>query len=1261
MLRIRILLIAAITAFSARAVTPGNDRLPMFFVGNQGQAPPDVRFMVKASWLNAYFLRGEVRFALTDASVRVRFEGADSRLDPQGLGPLPGRANFLVGTEDRWRVGLPMYSAVVYRGLYPGIDTVYGGNGRELKSEFVVAPGADPSQIRLRYSGAGAVRIDAQGRLVIPAGDRELCEEAPTVYQEKEGSRTAVEGRYSLTPDGAVSFVLGDYDHTRTLVIDPVLSYSTLLGGTSSNSVTALAVDASGAAYVAGITASYDFPTSGALQNSNGGGNDAFVAKLNSSGNGLVYATYLGGSGDDRAYGIAVDAIGSVLVTGSTTSPNFPVHSPLQATLAGARNAFVAKLNPAGNGLVYSTYLGGNGSDIAYGIAVDGSDNAYIVGDTTSSNFPASGFQKTYKGAQDAFVAKLSANGSQLLYSTYLGGSSIDHGAGIAVDASGEAYVTGSTYSPDFPMANAWQPSNAGGQDAFISRLSATGTALVYSTYLGGSAGTVSYPEAGLAIAVDSSENAYVTGVTSSANFPLLNPLQPALTGTSDAFVAKMTASGTLSYSTYLGGCGQDLGTAIAVDAGGNAHVAGYGYSIDLPVTANALQPATGGGYDAFVAELNPAGNSLLYLSYLGGNGSDAATALALDPAGNIYIAGWTLSTNFPVVSAYQSTNPGDYAGFVTKMSFPALPANVYVAPNSGSGSSQVFSLQFSDLSGAGDLRTVSALFNTAASLASGCAVTYNRAQNTLALMTDAGVLPAASITPGAGSQQNSQCVLNGGGSSALVQGNVLMLNLALTFQSGFAGSKNVYMQAVNPAGSTGWQQLGTWTVPQPASPPAVVSVTPKTGSGVSQTFSYLISDPMGAADLAQVWMEISTGVSATANSCYTRYDVAPNKLYLYNDAGTAWLGPITPGSSATLANSQCLLNAAGSVASASGNNVTVNVSLTFQPAFAGSKTIYVSANSASLNSGWQTEGTWTVTSSANQINVISVSPNSGAGVTQTFSYLVSDQKGATDLSQVWMEIASGLAAAANSCYTLYDAAPNTLYLLNDANTAWLGPVTPGANAVLQNSQCVLNASASSVSSSGNNLSVKVALTFKPAFAGYKTVYVYANSTTVNTGWQTMGAWTVTNPASTINVVAVTPNSGIGSAQTTFSYVVSDQKGTSDLAQVWMQISSSLSAAANSCYPRYDVASNALYLLNDTNTAWLGPVKPGTSAVLQNSQCVLNATTSSVSYSSGIILMVNVSLRFIVPAFDGAKNLFVYANSATVNTGWQLEGTWTVD
>jgi hypothetical protein len=641
-------------AGGAALAAASGQTLPMFFIANQGQAPGDVGFMAKGAGLTADFLRGEIRLRAHGARVRMRFEGANSAVRLEGDKPLPGRANFLTGGlaegGRQWHRSVLLFGAVRYRELYPGIDMIYGGNGCQLKSEFVVAPGADPARIHIRYEGAGPPSIQPDGALSIPLATRRLGEGRPYIYQERNGVSETVAGRYALAGDGAVGFALGPYDTALPLIIDPVMSFSMLVGGTGFNAATAIAVDSAGAAYIAGYTASDNLPTANPEQNFNAGSNDAFVAKLNPAGTGLVYCTYVGGEGDDRAYGIAVDASGSAYVAGSTMSQNFPTLNPAQSHLEGARNAFVLKLNPAGDMLVFSTYLGGNGSDTANGIAVDTGGNSYVVGDTTSSNFPASGFQTGYRGSQDAFVAKIGPSGQQLLYSTYLGGSSTDHGAAIAVDSSGAVYVTGSTYSSDFPVANAFQRSLGGGMDAFLARLGSNGNVLLFSTYLGGSGGSVSYPETGQGIALDSQDDACVVGVTSSADFPLSHALQPELLGEMDAFVAKVNSSGALLYSTYLGGSGVDVGNAIAVDSSGAAYVAGYTYSPDFPVVAG-LQTSLGGECDAFLAKLSPDGTSLLYATYLGGSGADTATGVALDPNGNVYLSGWTLSTNFPVVT----------------------------------------------------------------------------------------------------------------------------------------------------------------------------------------------------------------------------------------------------------------------------------------------------------------------------------------------------------------------------------------------------------------------------------------------------------------------------------------------------------------------------------------------------------------------------------------------------------------------------------
>jgi hypothetical protein len=772
----RVLLLA-----NCAILTAGASRqhpMPLFFLANHGQAQPAVRYVAKASGLTAYFSPGEALFRTAGSTLRVHFEGAAGASCPEAMDRLPGVANFLTGPKERWRLEQPMYGGIVYRSLYPGIDMVYEAAGRNLKSEFVVSPRANPAAIRIRYFGGGKPHIGEDGSLEIPAGAEEFREEAPIVYQERDGRRVTVDGRFVLA-GASVSFAVGNYDTAKPLIIDPAISYSTLLGGSGADAANALAVDSTGAAYLAGFTESTNFPTANPVQNFNARGTDVFVAKLNPAGSGLVYCTYLGGSGDDEANGIAVDAAGEAYVTGSTASQDFPVVGPLQQKLAGERNAFVLKLSAVGNSLVYSTYLGGSLSDSGNGITVDTAGAAYIVGDTTSLNFPASGWQKATRGGQDAFVAKLSANGNLLAYSTYLGGSNTDHGAAIAVDTTGEAWVAGSTWSTDFPVANAFQSASGGGQDAYVARISADGNSLLFGSYLGGNGGSPGYPEAAQAIALDWQGNAYLSGVTSSTNFPLLDPLQSSLNGETDAFVTKLNAAGTLAYSTYLGGSGMDAANAITVDSSGAAYVAGYTYSTDLPV-ANAVQAANAGDCDAFLARVSATG-ALVYLTYLGGNGADTATAVAL-ASGNVYVAGWTLSTNFPLRNPYQFVDADNYGAFLTEVDSGSPPVNQGVTPNSGGGVSQAFGFQFSDPSGVTDLTTVSVLFNSAPNVANGCAVVYNRAANAFSLLTDAGGPPPGTMAPGSGTQQNSQCVLNGSGSSVSAAGNTLTLNLAISF-----------------------------------------------------------------------------------------------------------------------------------------------------------------------------------------------------------------------------------------------------------------------------------------------------------------------------------------------------------------------------------------------------------------------------------------------------------------------------------------------
>ena len=646
--------------------------LPLFFIPNGGQAAPGVCYLLRAPGYQAEFRQGEVRFVSGERRWRMRFEGVHSGARWEAGEPTQATVNYLLGEEpSQWVSGLPTYSALVYREVYPGIDLIYRLTGASLKAEFHVLPGADPAQIRWGYEGAEEVRIAPDGALIVRNGPDQMREEAPQIYQWRAGVRTAVEGGYRRLGENQFGFWIAAYDPNAELIIDPVLSYSTLLGGSGMEVVRAAALDGAGNVYVAGYTDSANFPLSNAAQPARGGGVEAFVAKLNAAGNTLVYCTYLGGSGDDRAFGIAVDGGGNAYVTGWTYSTNFPVTSGAwQRSLRGGRDAFVAKLSPAGNALVYSTYLGGASHDSANAIAVDSGGNAVVAGDTYSSDFPvAYAVQGSSGGRQDGFVAKLNASGSALLWSTYLGGGGDDRANGVSVDQTGAVYVTGGTFSTNFPVQQALRATNAGGQDAFVTKISADGRNLVYSTYLGGSGGTATANEAGMAIGVDLGGNAYVAGVTPSLNFPVANALRSAPGGGGmDAFVAKLNPSGTsLVYSTYLGGSSQDYALALAVAPSGLAAVAGYTASSDFPVS-RALQPAKSGGYDAFVARLRPDGGAWEVSTYWGGSDSDAAYAAAMDRAGNLWIAGQTLSADYPLKAPIQSSDPGAGSAFVARI-----------------------------------------------------------------------------------------------------------------------------------------------------------------------------------------------------------------------------------------------------------------------------------------------------------------------------------------------------------------------------------------------------------------------------------------------------------------------------------------------------------------------------------------------------------------------------------------------------------------
>ncbi|MGH9431859.1 MAG: SBBP repeat-containing protein, partial [Terriglobia bacterium] len=594
------------------------------------------------------------------------------------------------------------------------------------------ATGAGDSAATTRALQAAPLRIAANGDLLLKTGGGEIRFQKPVVYQNvaaglspadenhkpcpakaglyeppqpciaagpaslstgvaagsADNPKTAIQnrkyldGRYVLRGHNQVGFEVAAYDRKQPLIIDPVLIYSTYLGGEQDEGIFGIGFDPHGNIYVAGETSSPNFPIKHAFQSKLGGNYDGFVTEFDRTGTTLIYSTYLGGSNFDHCVGIAVDAEGSVYVAGYTQSTDFPIFHALQSALKGPQNAFVARLAPGGSKLVYSTYLGGSGVDGATGIAIDSSGNAYVAGGTQSTDFPVTpgAFQKLCdQGVNhgqcfgDAFASKLTASGSKLVYSTYLGGNFSDAAIDIAADSTGVAYLTGYTGSTDFPLKNPYQSTLNGMSNVFVTKLNASGAALVYSSYLGGNGFDTAQ-----GIAIDALDNIYLAGTTTSTNFPLMHAFQSEnMAQGYDGFASKFNAAGSrLVYSTYLGGTGTNLPWRIAVDSLGHASIIGFTSSADFPVV-NAIQPTYAGGpTDAFVTKFGASGASLDYSTYLGGAADEYGYAIHADAAGNVWVGGSTASTDFPIVKPFQGVyGGGPYDAFLSAIAAAPLPS----------------------------------------------------------------------------------------------------------------------------------------------------------------------------------------------------------------------------------------------------------------------------------------------------------------------------------------------------------------------------------------------------------------------------------------------------------------------------------------------------------------------------------------------------------------------------------------------------------
>jgi hypothetical protein len=703
-----------------------------FFIENKGQWHSDVLYLCRMGGLDAWITKYGVNYTFfkleevpsanrNELSLPDKFEHKDYNLighrvlmKLQNHNPNPAREgkekqegyyNYFIGNDPSKHAShVGLYKEAVVKDVYNGIDLRYYFDKGGLRYDYVVHPGADPAQIVFTLEGSDKTYVNEKGNLVFTTRFGEVAMAELKAYQE--GDKKEIKSRFVKRGD-KWGIALASYDKTQALIIDPLV-YSTYIGGSDWDEGYGIALDGSGNAYVTGRTRSTDYDVTGGAFQTTGGGTwwDVFVTKLNASGSGLVYSTYIGGSSEDWGLGIAVDGSGNAYVTGGTGSTDYHVTAgAFQATHGGGGvDVFVTKLNASGSDLLYSTYIGGSDADEGFGIAADSSGNVYVTGRTRSTDYhvTAGVFQATHGGGGvDVFVTKLDASGSDLVYSTYIGGGSDDEGFDIAVDGSGNAYVTGWTGSTDYHVtAGAFQATHGGGGvDVFVTKLNASGSDLLYSTYIGGSDA-----DEGFGIAVDGSGNAYVTGYTGSTDYDVtVDAFQTTKEGNADVFVTKLNASGSgLVYSTYIGGNDFEVGYSIAVDGSGNAYVTGYTFSTNYHVTMGAFQTTKEGNADVFVTKLNASGSGLVYSTYIGGSSEEEGYGIAVDGSGNAYVTGLTSSTDYHVTAgAFQTTyGGGTYDVFVTKLNMSVTAVENYanvelslfsVYPNPSSGT---FTLQ---------------------------------------------------------------------------------------------------------------------------------------------------------------------------------------------------------------------------------------------------------------------------------------------------------------------------------------------------------------------------------------------------------------------------------------------------------------------------------------------------------------------------------------------------------------------------------------
>jgi hypothetical protein len=1133
--------------------------LPAFFEPVSNSSSDSPVFAMRHANYSATVSR-EALDIYTHSGDHVRLKWKSPSTSPLvGEAALRGRSNYFVGANRlKWRTSVPHFAKVRAPSMFPGIDGVFRTSDGLLEYDFIVDPGGDVEQIRLEITGAVELKLDDQQNLLVRTARGELIHKRPVAYQMQGHDRVEINCQYQIFDGNAIGFQIANFDRTAQLIIDPILSFSTYLGHAGAETGRAIAVDQTGHVYVTGETSSVAFPLVNPVQSvhrgTGPGSLDAYVIKMHVPTRTIVYATYLGSSGSDIGYGIAVDSVGNAYVTGAANGPDFPLQNSFQtASLNG--DAFVTKLNAAG-GLVYSTLLGGAGGESGKAIALDGLNSAYIAGLTTSSDFPLhTPFRSTSAGRLDIFVTKLSPSGTSLVFSTYLGGMEDEDVGRIVLDSAGNVLLTGSTQSRDFPVLNQVQSAGTTGPSvpsAFVTKLNSSGSALIYSTFLGPAA-SFSDPynsTYGKGITVDSSGTAYVTGATSSPGFPLVNPIQLTY-GFANCFVAKLDPLGRLTYATLIGNRATFC-SAIALDSGGHIWVGGQASFRDFPL----LEPVSTGLSNwntNVILKLRNDGSAILFSTFLGTPlGQINFFDMAIDSADNVYVTGEVAADGFPTVNPIQPYSqssdiflsviggPSRCSYVVAPMEPTTIPAGggeAYVNVTTQSGcfwnaiSHTAVELigphvdavgapitVFFEHSGSGQVRYRVPSATTGTDQAYNILVAGHRVVVRQQGYGCAPKLPVVSGSLPASGGTSYFAVVDRGGCSYEARTSTPWLSLVGS-TSGTGGGNVTFSASAN---ATGVVRVGTilvgaltYTVTQP---PISFTVVPSAGAGASVNLTGTFTAGAGVNTLEWAQFLIATAPDGGGEPyCLIHYDVRGNSFWFFGNGGF-FIGPVAPGSaSLQLQNSHCLLKTSLSSVSGSGSTISINAHLIFK-AVASRKVYLRSRSFASGDSGWTQVGTWTQLPAMSSVS--SVVPSDGGVSAQSFALSYLEPPELQGEAGGWVQFLIAATADGSGqpfCFVHYDRAGNGLWMYSIDVGFFLGPVIPGTtSSALNSSACSVDTAATSISiirastTLVDYFTLTIPVTMKSRMSGRKTLFQRSfDALQRDSGWVQTGGWSI--------------------------------------------------------------------------------------------------------------------------------------------------------